>query len=71
MNTQSIINAVGGRKKVIEMTGLHKSSISYWTTNNILPVPWLKFFQAKFKKLNWDALMVEPAPVKKEKKESL
>ena len=65
MNTLSIIKAVGGRKKVIEMTGLHRASISHWVTNNVLPVAWMKFFQAKYPKLNWQELLAEAPPEKK------
>lgn len=62
MNTHSIIKALGGRKAVINMTGLHRASISHWVLNNVFPPPWLKFFQVKFPRLNWAMLIAEPPP---------
>jgi hypothetical protein len=59
MDTSKIITAIGGRKKVIEMTGLTRATISYWVTNNRFPKPWLKFFQTKYPRLNWKELLAE------------
>ncbi|WP_165973770.1 hypothetical protein [Paucimonas lemoignei] len=59
-----IIDAVGGRKAVIEMTGLSRGRISQWVTDKAIPTPWLKFFEAKFPALDWDALR---APAEEEK----
>lgn len=64
MNTQSVINAIGGRKHVIADTGLHRASISYWVQKNILPVPWLKYFQSKYPQLDWETLLAESPPKK-------
>lgn len=64
MNTLSVIKAIGGRKKVIQETGLHRASISHWVANNIIPKPWLKFFMAKYPKLDWKTLLAEPPPEK-------
>ena len=64
MNTLSVITAIGGRKKVILETGLHRASISHWVTHNIIPAPWLKFFMAKYPKLAWKTLLAEEPPEK-------
>lgn len=45
---------MGGRAKVIAMTGLSKGRISQMCTANRIPTPWLKFFREKFKRLPWD-----------------
>ena len=57
MNAEKIIKAIGGRKVVIEMTGLTKGRISQWVVDNSIPVPWLKFFGAKFPDLDWEELL--------------
>jgi len=59
MNSRKVIEAVGGRKQVIAMTGLTRGRISQWVTENDIPTPWLKFFEAKFPDLDWDALVQE------------
>jgi hypothetical protein len=46
MDCENIINALGGRKKVMEMTGLSKGRISQWATSGRIPVSWMKFFAA-------------------------
>lgn len=62
MDTKKIIAEVGGRKAVMEMTGLTKGRISQWVNDNKIPAPWLKFFQAKFPSLDWPHLLGEAAP---------
>lgn len=56
MDTLKIIEAIGGRKAVIEMTGLSRGRISQWVTEKSIPTPWLKFFEAKFPNLDWKQL---------------
>lgn len=48
MNAKQIIAAAGGRKAVIEMTGLTRGRISQWVVSDQIPKAWLKFFEAKF-----------------------
>lgn len=57
MDTRKIIEAVGGRKEVMAMTGLTRGRIYQWMDEESIPTPWLKFFQAKFPKLDWPALL--------------
>lgn len=57
MDTKKIIAEVGGRRSVMEMTELTKGRISQWVTDNSIPTPWLKFFQAKFPHLDWPSLL--------------
>jgi hypothetical protein len=57
MNAKNLIEAVGGRKKVMELTGLSRGRISQWVTGNDIPVAWLKFFQAQFPRLDWKSLL--------------
>jgi hypothetical protein len=59
MNTKKIIEAVGGRKKVMEMTGLTRGRIYQWMDEGNIPTPWLKFFEAKYPELDWDQLRSE------------
>lgn len=66
MDTRKIIDAVGGRKAVQEMTGLSRGRIYQWMDEESIPKPWLKFFQAKFPKLKWNDLLKEKAPAEKE-----
>lgn len=40
-----IIDACGGNKAVIELTGLTKGRISQWRTENHIPRPWLRYLQ--------------------------
>lgn len=60
MDTLKLIEALGGRKAVIEMTGLTRGRISHWVTQNHIPRPWLKFFQEKFPDLDWPNLIDNP-----------
>lgn len=61
MQTLKILTALGGRKQVIAMTGLHRATISYWTKNkNGIPKAWLLYFQEKFPDLPWQELRSEP-----------
>jgi hypothetical protein len=62
MDTKKIIDAVGGRKAVMSMTGLTKGRISQWAVANDIPTPWLKFFEAKFPELDWPYLRGEAPP---------
>jgi len=57
MDTRKIIEAVGGRKAVIEMTGLTRGRIYQWMDEENIPTPWLKFFEAKYPDLDWGELL--------------
>jgi hypothetical protein len=46
MNAEQIVQAMGGRKRVMEITGLTKGRISQWIIENHIPTPWLKLFRA-------------------------
>jgi hypothetical protein len=48
MDAKSLIQAAGGRKKVMEMTGLTRGQISHWVVDNYIARHWVMFFQAKF-----------------------
>jgi hypothetical protein len=54
MDTQRVIELMGGRAAVIAETGLTKGRISQWVTDNRIPRPWLKYFRQKYKRLPWD-----------------
>lgn len=43
----------------MDMTGLSRGRIYQWLDGEPIPKPWLKFFQAKFPKLDWVALTGE------------
>lgn len=51
MNTEKIIQLMGGRKKVMEITGLTRSRISQMISNNYIPKAWLVAFSAKNKEV--------------------
>jgi hypothetical protein len=48
MDAKSLIQAAGGRKKVMQMTGLTRGQISHWVVDNYIARHWILFFQAKF-----------------------
>jgi hypothetical protein len=47
MNAEQVIVAMGGRAKVIELTGLSKGRISQWVTDNSIPKAWMRLFHEK------------------------
>jgi hypothetical protein len=47
MNAKQLIDAAGGHKTVVEITGLSSSAIYNWRQQNYIPKPWVKFFQSK------------------------
>lgn len=53
MDTNQLIEELGGRSKVIEETGLTKGRIAQWVSEDAIPTPWLKYFQQKYKKIAW------------------
>lgn len=44
MNATEIIEAIGGRKRVLEITLLTKGRISQWEKQNHIPRPWQMVF---------------------------
>ena len=48
MDIKSFITEIGGRKSVIEETGLTKGRISQWVIENKLTRPWILYFQIKY-----------------------
>lgn len=56
MDAKKIIDAVGGRKQVMQMTELTRGRIYQWISENHIPDPWLKMFEAKFPDLDWESL---------------
>lgn len=46
MNADEIIQAMGGRAKIMQITGLSKSRISQWSTANRIPAAWMVAFRA-------------------------
>lgn len=44
MDTKQIIDAVGGRSKVLKLTGLTKGRISQWESTNHIPRAWHLLF---------------------------
>lgn len=52
MNAINIIEAMGGRRRVMDITGLSKGRISQWVSSNHIPESWMVAFRA----LNPDAV---------------
>ena len=48
MNVEKFILDIGGRKFLIELTGLSKGRISQWVIENRIPRAWIKYFIEKF-----------------------
>jgi|TARA_R110000824_G_scaffold153382_1_gene325008 hypothetical protein len=48
MDVNNFISDIGGRKILINSTGLTKGRISQWVTGNHIPRPWIKFLVQKF-----------------------
>jgi hypothetical protein len=59
MDAQKIIDAIGGRKAAMALTGLTKGRISQFITGNHIPRPWLMLFEEKFPSLDWSHLKDE------------
>jgi hypothetical protein len=48
MNVEQFFEDVGGRKQVINETGLTKARISQMAVNNHIPDSWVKYFMLKY-----------------------
>lgn len=48
MNAKQLIEAAGGRKAVMQLTGLKRARISQWCTENYIPNAWVLLFKSKF-----------------------
>ena len=46
MNATKIIEAMGGRRRVMDITGLSKGRISQWASSNHIPDSWMVAFRA-------------------------
>jgi hypothetical protein len=44
MNAKQFIEAAGGHKTVMALTGLSRSALSNWEHQNYIPPHWIKFF---------------------------
>lgn len=62
MNATEFITALGGRQKVLEITGLTKGRISQWEKENHIPRAWRVAFYA----MN-PALPAPDTPLREEK----
>lgn len=47
MDAKEFIEAAGGAKKVMKLTGLSRAGVSNWSTQNYIPAPWVAFFRLK------------------------
>lgn len=48
MNVDAFIADIGGRAEVMSETGLSKGRISQWCVSGWIPLPWRKYFVAKY-----------------------
>lgn len=55
MNTEQIIELLGGRKEVMDDTGLSKGRLSQWVTADRITPSWERYFRAKRPDLDWGA----------------
>lgn len=46
MDASKVIEVMGGRKRVMEITGLSKGRLSQWTKENWIPTSWMTAFRA-------------------------
>lgn len=46
MDANQIVQAMGGRAAVIQITGLTRGRIAQWVANNQIPRAWLQAFHA-------------------------
>ncbi|MDR6493565.1 hypothetical protein J2797_003463 [Paraburkholderia terricola] len=46
MNATKVIEAMGGRRRVMDITGLSKGRISQWASSNHIPESWMVAFRA-------------------------
>lgn len=65
MNAKEIIDAAGGTKRVMELTGLCRSNLSHWRRQNYIPHAWLTFFKQKFPEIRKAKLALAPSYPKK------
>lgn len=65
MDAKALIEAAGGRKKVIQITGLTRAQISNWVASNNIPRPWLMFFQERFPEIRRAKLELNEKAVKR------
>lgn len=47
MKAKEFIEAAGGHKKVMKITGLGRSALSNWERQNYIPGHWVAFFRLK------------------------
>lgn len=48
MNINAFISDIGGRKVLIDDTGLTKGRISQWVKDKRIPAPWVKYLCEKY-----------------------
>lgn len=47
MKAKQFIEAAGGHKKIMKLTGLGRSALSNWERQNYIPKHWIAFFRLK------------------------
>jgi hypothetical protein len=67
MDAKQLIEAAGGRKAVMGLTGLKRARISQWCTENYIPAPWVLLFKSKFPAIRKAKLALSETYHKKQK----
>ena len=70
MDAKEIIEAAGGAKKVMKLTGLSRAGVSNWRTQNYIPQHWIKFLRLKFPAIRKATLDLAPTYYTKAKKQA-
>jgi hypothetical protein len=66
MNAEQLIEAAGGRKRVMELTGLSRQSMCSWCSQNYIPRAWVNFLRLKFPEIRKAQLHLAPTYQKKQ-----
>ena len=48
MDTENIINKLGGSSKVAQICEINVAAVSQWKKNGRIPKGWLRFFQSEY-----------------------
>lgn len=65
MNSEQLIEAAGGTKRLMEITGLSRQSLCNWRKQNYVPRVWVKFLRLKFPAIRKATLNLAPSYPKK------
>lgn len=60
MDAKQFIEAAGGHKTVMSLTGLSRSALSNWEHQNYIPPHWIKFFRLLNPVIRKAVLTLEP-----------